>query len=181
MSGEVVRHEPDSARPSDVFRHYIGDIVYGANDGLVTTFTVVSGVAGADLSATVIVIIGFVNLIADGFSMGASNYLSIRSQPGAHGIQRGVREPLFHALATFGSFVVVGAVPLIPYVVPVACGQAFAASAVSTGGAMFTVGALRSLVTGRPWLRCGLEMLAIGALAAAVAFGVGSALKGLVS
>src|SRR5690606_28491498 len=30
-------------------RHYVGDLVYGANDGIITTFAVVAGVAGADL------------------------------------------------------------------------------------------------------------------------------------
>ena len=54
------------------------DLVYGANDGIITTFAVVSGVVGAALE-TVIVILGLANLLADGFSMGASNYLARRS------------------------------------------------------------------------------------------------------
>lgn len=38
------RHDPASTRPVDLLRHYVGDLVFGANDGLITTFTVVSGV-----------------------------------------------------------------------------------------------------------------------------------------
>src|SRR5688572_29692813 len=99
----ILRHEPDSKRPKDLLRHYVGDLVYGANDGLITTFTVVSGVAGARLAPSVVVILGMVNLLADGFSMGASSFLSIRSAAGAEGRDRGVREPLLHGSATFGS------------------------------------------------------------------------------
>jgi len=59
---------------------YIGDFVYGANDGIITTFAVVSGAAGASLSSGVIIALGFANLMADGISMGLSNYLAIRSK-----------------------------------------------------------------------------------------------------
>ena len=53
---------------------YIKDFVYGANDGIVTTFAVVAGVAGASLSSTVILILGFANLLADGLAMAIGNY-----------------------------------------------------------------------------------------------------------
>jgi len=59
---------------------YIKAVVYGANDGIITTFAVVSGVAGADLSITTVLILGFANLIADGISMGASDYLGSKSE-----------------------------------------------------------------------------------------------------
>jgi len=58
---------------------YVGDFVYGAIDGSVTTFAVVSGVAGAGLSANIVIILGFANLLADGFSMAVGNYLSSKS------------------------------------------------------------------------------------------------------
>lgn len=59
---------------------YIGDIVYGAIDGIVTTFAVVAGATGAALSYSVILILGLANLLADGFSMAAGNYLGTRSE-----------------------------------------------------------------------------------------------------
>ncbi len=59
---------------------YIGDFVYGANDGIVTTFAVVAGTAGASLPSVVVIILGLANLLADGFSMGASNFLSLRAR-----------------------------------------------------------------------------------------------------
>jgi len=63
--------------PSSV---YLKDFVYGAVDGAVTTFAVVAGVAGAGMPAGVIIILGFANLLADGFSMAISNYLGTRAE-----------------------------------------------------------------------------------------------------
>ena len=59
---------------------YIKDIVYGANDGIITTFTIVSGSIGAGFSATVIIVLGIASILADGFSMAASNFLGTRSE-----------------------------------------------------------------------------------------------------
>lgn len=58
----------------------ISNAVLGGIDGCVTTFAVVSGVFGAGFSATVALVLGFANLIADGFSMAVSNYESIKAQ-----------------------------------------------------------------------------------------------------
>ncbi|MCA9084871.1 MAG: VIT1/CCC1 transporter family protein [Planctomycetaceae bacterium] len=58
---------------------YLRDFVYGGIDGAVTTFAVVSGVAGADLSTGVVIILGMANLVGDGFSMAASNYLGSKA------------------------------------------------------------------------------------------------------
>lgn len=61
-------------------RHsYLRDFVYGGIDGAVTTFAVVSGVAGAGLSPGIVVILGLANLVGDGFSMAASNFLGSRA------------------------------------------------------------------------------------------------------
>lgn len=59
---------------------YLADFVYGANDGIITTFAVVSGAVGAGLPPVVIIILGLANLVADGLSMGLSNVLSLRSR-----------------------------------------------------------------------------------------------------
>lgn len=60
-------------------QNYLRDFVYGSIDGSVTTFAVVAGVVGADLSPSVIIIMGLANLFADGFSMAVSNYLGTRA------------------------------------------------------------------------------------------------------
>ena len=61
-------------------QNYLRDWIYGGIDGAVTTFAVVSGVAGAELSSWVILVLGFANLFADGFSMAASNFLGTKAE-----------------------------------------------------------------------------------------------------
>lgn len=59
---------------------WVPDFVYGGIDGAVTTFAVVAGVQGAELSLPVLLILGFANLFADGFSMSVGKYLSDKSE-----------------------------------------------------------------------------------------------------
>ncbi|HEX6587464.1 MAG TPA: VIT1/CCC1 transporter family protein [Longimicrobiales bacterium] len=72
--------QDDERRRTSWFGAYIGSMVYGALDGIVTTFAVVSGVAGANLSSNIILILGIGNLLADGFSMGVGDFLSTKSE-----------------------------------------------------------------------------------------------------
>lgn len=176
----VSNHKPESSSPVDILKHYIGDIIYGGLDGIITTFAVVSSVTGAALNPAIVIVLGMANLVADGFSMAASNYLSTRSDAEAHGKDRGYREPLYHAAYTFIAFVVVGAVPLPAYVlVEFTSVSPFFVSSVSTLLALFVVGSLRTIVIDKSWIRAGFEMLVIGALAATCAYGIGALLKGL--
>lgn len=76
--------------------NYLRDWVYGGIDGAVTTFAIVAGVAGAALSTDVILILGFANLVADGFSMAAGNYSSSRTESEQYdkllgAVKRGIR------------------------------------------------------------------------------------------
>jgi VIT1/CCC1 family predicted Fe2+/Mn2+ transporter len=152
--------------------HYLPDLVYGANDGIITTFAVVTGVVGASLSERVIVILGLANLVADGFSMGASNYLARRSH--AEEELADQRDALRHGLATIFGFVVAGVLPLVAYLAPLDERAQFPASIALAAVALFAVGAARTFVTRRGFLRSGVEMLLVGSLAAVVAFGIGA-------
>lgn len=64
----------------DRYQQYLGEFVYGGIDGSVTTFAVVAGAVGASLDSAVIIILGFANLFADGFSMSVGAYLSTKSE-----------------------------------------------------------------------------------------------------
>ena len=160
-----------------VVRHYIRDLVYGANDGIITTFAVVAGVAGGALSHAAVLVIGAANLAADGFSMGVGNFLAIRAHERAREAENLPEEeasPMRHALATFIAFVVAGSVPLAPYLVAGHNDDRFVWSTVATLAALFGLGAGRALVTADRWWKTGLEMLALGALVAACAYGAGA-------
>lgn len=173
-------HEP--APGVELVRHYLSDLVYGANDGIITTFAVVTGVAGASLEPRTAVILGLANLLADGFSMGASSFLSIRSEEAVRATRgEGIEEPFpfRHGFATLVAFVVAGSVPLLPYVLAPASLR-FQVAVVMTLVTLFVVGALRALVTTLHWWRAGLEMLLVGAVAAVVSYGVGAAIAGVV-
>jgi vacuolar iron transporter family protein len=83
MSDEIQIH-PKELHYSENTRwnklqEYLSEFVYGGIDGSVTTFAVVAGSTGADLDPSVIIILGFANLFADGFSMSVGNYLSTKS------------------------------------------------------------------------------------------------------
>jgi VIT1/CCC1 family predicted Fe2+/Mn2+ transporter len=75
-------HEPEeiAARLAAGPRpNYLPDAVYGAIDGTVTTFAVVAGAVGANLSTRVVLILGAANLLADGFSMACGNFAGTRA------------------------------------------------------------------------------------------------------
>lgn len=76
-------HTPDAIRrrlEEGPRTSYLRDWIYGGIDGAVTTFAIVAGSEGADLSAKVVVILGMANLLADGFSMAAGNYSGTRAE-----------------------------------------------------------------------------------------------------
>ncbi|RKX39841.1 MAG: hypothetical protein DRP23_04350 [Thermotogae bacterium] len=59
---------------------HIEPAIYGATDGIITTFAVVTDVAGAFLSPKIVLIFGLANLLVDGSSMAAGDYLSTESR-----------------------------------------------------------------------------------------------------
>ena len=152
--------------------HFLPDLVYGANDGIITTFAVVSGVVGASLANSVIVILGLANLVADGLSMGASNYLARRSTRVEELVDRS--EAARHGLATTAGFVAAGVLPLAAYLLPFSEGIRFPLAVGIAVAALFAVGAARTLVTRRGLLRSGMEMLVVGSAAGGLAYAVGA-------
>lgn len=229
--------EAISERLSAGPRHnYLRDCIYGGVDGAVTTFSVVAGVVGAELSPSVVLIMGFANLAADGFSMAASNFLGTRAEredlerleaverrhievvpegereevrqifrnkgfggdeleaavglitadqtrwvrtmlAEEYGLPAGVRSPLKAALATFAAFCACGLVPLLPYAF--GAPEAFRLSSLLTGGVFFAIGSAKSRWSTASWWRSGLSTLAVGGLAAGLAYAIGLLLRGL--
>ncbi len=239
MQQRLAAHKADDTHGS-ALGPVIHDIVYGAHDGIVTTFAVVAGTVGAALPDTIILVLGIANLLADGFSMGAGAFLSSRSSADQyarlrkeelreiadhpelereeireayeakgfvgndldravsvitadsdrwanemmreeHGLSKSEASGAFvHGMATFGGFVVFGAVPLIPYAFTmVREEQRFAAAIAAAGIALLLIGITRSWVTRQRMVRGIVEILMIGAVSTAIAYGAGVALRHL--
>lgn len=159
--------------------------VYGANDGIITTFAVVAGAAGAGLSARVVIIMGIANIAADALSMGLGDYLGEKSERRMlkQNGQRVNTEPAWASgLLTFLAFMVAGFIPLLPFFgelfgAPIERDLEFPISAVATGVGLFIIGASRAIVTGGSWVKNGLEMLGIGAIAAVAAYTFGHGIE----
>ena len=164
-------------------QHYIRDLVYGANDGVITTFAVVAGVTGGTLTPVTVLVLGVANLLADGLSMGVGNYLGIRSDERVREAQQLPEQeayPVRHGLATFVAFVTAGAVPLVPYAFDGIAEDRFVASAALSLAVLFIVGAARSRVGTGTWWANGLEMLGLGIIVGAAAYFAGAFVASLV-
>lgn len=172
-------------------RKYLPQFVYGGIDGAITTLAVMAGAFGASLSSSIILILGFANLAADGFSMGVSSYLSSKSQKDLHRKHKDAarhtteaNQALKYGIATFLSFIVIGFIPLFPFVLGIFSRSIylyqFQLSVIFTGVALIIVGGVKGLIVKKSLWRSGLETLIIGGIAAALAFLVGFFLRGLI-
>ncbi|OGF63777.1 hypothetical protein A2Z53_01080 [Candidatus Giovannonibacteria bacterium RIFCSPHIGHO2_02_42_15] len=152
------------------------DIIYAANDGIITTFAVAAGVAGGGLPAITVLILGFANLFSDGFSMAVSNYLGTETEKDLLEAEKNkeakYERPFRNSIATFFAFMIAGIIPIMPFLA-YSDREGFILSIGSSLLALFLIGALRALYTRKNWLVSGFEILFLGAIAASIAYGVG--------
>lgn len=232
-------------RQSDLFKgvqEYLGEFVYGGIDGCVTTFAVVAGSVGAGLDSSIIIILGFANLFADGFAMSVGAYLSTKSEKDnynkhkqteywevdnlpdvereeireiyqAKGFEGELLEqvvdvitsdrdrwvdtmmkeelemieetksPFMMGLVTYISFIAIGLIPLMTYVIDYIWGfgrDLFLWTCVFTSVGFIIIGFLKSYVTETNRIKGILETLVLGAIAALVSYFVGDVLESLV-
>lgn len=228
--------------PFPVFQKYLGEFVYGGIDGSITTFAVVAGAMGAGLEASVIIILGFANLLADGFSMSVGAYLAAKSSADNYrkhqrieywevqhlpeierqeireiyqakgfngqlldevvavitadkdrwvaemmkdelGMMEDDRSPFWIGGMTYISFILLGIIPLTVYVYDWLfnfSGDPFLWASALTFLAFFVIGWLKSYLTQTSRLRSIAETLALGMLAAGVAYFVGDWLEQII-
>jgi len=225
-------------------KDFLTEFVYGSIDGSVTTFAVVAGAAGAELDTKIVLILGFANLIADGFSMSVGNYLSVKSEIdnyrrhekveywevdnlpekekdeireiyAAKGFEGPLLEevvrvisndkdrwvdvmmkeelemnlpaesPVKTASVTFLSFVVIGFIPLLTYVInffgSMESNILFPLSCLFTSFAFILIGYLKSYVNDTNKLKSIIETLLLGGIAATLSYFVGDVLEKLLS
>lgn len=168
------------------------EFVYGGMDGAVTTFAVVTGAAGANLGVRVILILGFANVLADGFSMAVGSYLSEKSEQDLS-VHKGESKkedhesPLGASIATFVSFVLVGFIPLAMYLIDYIFGLELSTDTLLLYAVTLTliafglIGLLRARITKIKKRQAILESLGLGVAAAIISYGVGNLLEKVIS
>ncbi len=224
-------------------QEYLGEFVFGGIDGSVTTFAVVAGATGAGLDPSVVIILGFANLFADGFSMSIGSYLSAKAEQDTYDKHKRIeyeeietvpeqeiqeireifrkkgfegvileeivtvitsnkdrwvevmmkeeleliptnKSPLMTAGVTFLSFLTVGLIPMLPYVLASLLSieerNLFLSSCICTGIAFASVGFLKTYVTETSRWKGVAETVFLGTCAAAVAYYVGDVLEKIV-
>jgi len=229
----------------ETFATYFKEVIYGGIDGIVTTFAVVAGFAGAalsndvttQLSFAVVLLFGLANLFADAASMGLGNFLSVRSEKDLYNAARQREQSIlggeerekrfttsirimkekgfsdvdaaqlvaiyqkndeywldflmqndqdmsdprgenevFTGFATFISFMIFGAVPLLPFMFDQGgdAGQVFMYSSIGTFFALVLLGLLKWRVIGSGFVASLFEVVAVGGTAAVLAYFVGT-------
>jgi len=202
----------------------IRELIFGAEDGLVSILGLVTGVAAGTASASFVLLAGVAGALSGAVSMAAGTYLGVKSQIEVlkrhldqeeksisehpeheraelvnyyrrRGFNRRERHviipaimrnsellmeemaaheygisptqlenPLQRAVWILIAYIIMSAFPVLPYAL-FGRETALAVSLTGTVLALFTIGALKTLYTGRSWLRSGLEMLFVAALA----------------
>jgi len=213
----------------------VRDVIFGANDGLVSILALVAGVYGAITESHLILIAGVAGAIAGTISMGAGAYLSSKSEREVterEGERKGIRKkgtpeeereelvrfyqargfkkqeaeaiasrvssdmesraeytigeeleltseeswpPIKAATLTGLSFAVVSLIPILPFAF-MEVTSAVITAVIASVAALFVVGVSKTLFTRKSWIRSGLEMMAIGTLAAAATYAIGLAI-----
>jgi len=135
---------------------YYSEIIYGGVDGLITTFAIIAGSLGGDLSTSVIIILGLAAILSDGFSMGLSSYLAEKARVKG-------QNALMVGLITFFSFVTIGMFPLLPFFFKF--NNPFLISSYVLGFLLFILGYVKEYK-----IMGGIETFLIGGIAAAIAY-----------
>jgi len=212
----------------------VRDMIFGANDGLVSTLAFVAGVVGAITNPSIVLLSGVAELFAGTISMAVGSYQSSKSELEvleresqkkkvkkgktpeeereelikfyeAEGFKRGEAEAIVDRVvkekylplqattieqlglapeelgnpAKAGvlcgvSFGLAALVPILPFVLPIGIWEALLASVIGTAATLFGVGAMKTIFSRRNWVRSGLEMMGIGASAAAITYLIGN-------
>jgi len=212
----------------------VRDMIFGANDGLVSTLAFVAGVVGAITNPSIILLSGVAELFAGTISMAVGSYQSSKSELEvleredqrkkakkgktpeeereeliefyeAQGFKKGEADAIVdriaqekeqplqvEALEELGlapeelgkpiragvlcgvSFGLAALVPILPFALPIDTRDAMIVSVIGTVATLFGVGAMKTIFSRRNWVRSGLEMMGIGASAAAITYIIGT-------
>ncbi len=169
--------------------------VLGANDGLASNFCLMMGVAGAQVSTSIVLLTGVAGLLGGACSMALGEWLSVtnarelalsqldreigaREPDPAHVSVASAGDAVSAAGLSFLLFALGALVPLLPFCF-LPAGLRIAGSMALSGAALFVLGIATSLFNARSALYSGLRQTAFGAAAALVTYLAGRAFSAL--
>jgi VIT1/CCC1 family predicted Fe2+/Mn2+ transporter len=169
-----VARSPARADDDGVHPDYLRSVMFGCEDGLVSTTGAIVGIAAGSRDADVVVLSGVVIVVVEALSMGAGQLLSERS---VHQLDPTHSDSVVAGAGMMTvAYLLAGAVPLLPVVLAGAVGAVWVGVVLALV-ALFGLGVVKANVVGVGRVRSGLEILGLGGAACAVGVAVGLALR----
>lgn len=171
-------------RPSEVIGGHLREVVFGLEDGLVSTLGVVTGIASGTQNRAVIMLSGMVVVTVESLSMAAGTFLSNKTEIDQHrskfhrgrmgdGHEIDHKHPATDALAMGAAYVIGGGIPVLAYLLTMNVNLGILLSVGMTFVGLFMVGIMKGKMTKTNLLRSGLEMVVVAMGAAGVGWLVG--------
>jgi len=157
-------------------RGYLRNFVFGVEDSIVSTVGLLSGVSFAGLTSRYIIASGIILILVEAISMGAGVFISEDSGNELKTIDRPDNK-IVDALIMFFSYLLVGIIPLSPYIFSENTISAFYYSITFSLLSLFAVGVFKGIVVQNNPLWSGMKITLIGAVVIAIAVLVGRVVK----
>lgn len=142
----------------------ISEFIYGGVDGTITTFAILAGGIGSNISPETTTILSLASLLADGMSMGVSSSESVIDND----------NPLMIGLVTFLSFVVIGLIPIMVYYFTRDLDEntQFYLTIASTLSILFTIGLIKGMYVEENIIISGTKTMILGGIAGLISYQV---------
>lgn len=157
-------------------RGYLRNFIFGAEDSLVSTVGLLSGVSFAGLTSREVILSGVILILVESISMGAGVYLS---EDSANQLpQKGEQD---NTIADAGimliSYLLIGLIPLLPYVFSADTKIGFYYSVGFSLLSLFCLGLFKGYVVGKHPVYSAIKVFIVGGLVTAIAVSVGLIIK----
>ena len=154
-------------------KSFISEFIYGGMDGVITTIAIISSIIGADISTKYALILGLANVLSDGFSMGISRFNSLVDLQ-----KENKYYPYYSAFFTFVFFVIMGSIPLIPFLFISLHNEKIMKIMLLCFGLLsfIVIGVIKGLYT-KKMIKSLIEVILIGSFGAFIAFYVSKNMK----
>ena len=156
---------------------YMRNFIFGAEDSLVSTVSLLAGLVWAGVPQKEVVISGVILVFVEAFSMSVGSFLSERTTEESYsGFKEKKSKSLYGALIMFLSYLLSGFVPLFPYLI-LSGNSAFGWSIILSLSALLVLGFATAEILKTNILKNIFRMVAIGGFAIVLGVVVGITIK----